>query len=102
VHGGKLSGKPGYPAAADQRVPGVPEAVLDPGGTTVLPEFNFSICHYEAELVAVIGKRGKDVAPSEAMDYIFGYTARVDISASGAWGFLSKAYDGFSQSDHPS
>jgi 2-keto-4-pentenoate hydratase/2-oxohepta-3-ene-1,7-dioic acid hydratase in catechol pathway len=72
-----------------------PEAVMGPGGTTVLPAYNFSICHHEAELVVVIGKRGKSVPQSEAMNYIFGYTAGVDVSARGAWGWLSKAYDGF-------
>lgn len=71
------------------------DAILDPSGTTVLPSYNFSICHHEAELVAVIGKRGKDISQAEAMDYIFGYTAGVDVSARGAWGFLSKAYDTF-------
>jgi len=72
-----------------------PDAVLDPGGTTVLPEYNFTICHHEAELVAVIGKKGKDISQADAMSYVFGYTAGVDVSARGAWGYLSKAYDGF-------
>jgi 2-keto-4-pentenoate hydratase/2-oxohepta-3-ene-1,7-dioic acid hydratase in catechol pathway len=72
-----------------------PDAILDPEGTTVLPEYQFTICHHEAELVVVIGKKGKDIDPANAMDYIFGYTAGVDVSARGAWGYLSKAYDGF-------
>ena len=72
-----------------------PEAVMDPGGTAVLPEYKFTICHHEAELVVVIGRRGKDISQAEAMSHVFGYTAGVDISARGAWGFLSKAYDGF-------
>jgi 2-keto-4-pentenoate hydratase/2-oxohepta-3-ene-1,7-dioic acid hydratase in catechol pathway len=72
-----------------------PDAILDPGGTTVLPEYQFTICHHEAELVCVIGKKGKDIPEGEAMSYVFGYTAGVDVSARGAWGYLSKAYDGF-------
>ena len=72
-----------------------PDAILDPSGTTVLPEYEFTICHHEAELVAVIGKKGKDISQADAMSYIFGYTAGVDVSARGAWGYLSKAYDGF-------
>ena len=72
-----------------------PDAILDPGGTTTLPEYEFTICHHEAELVCVIGKKGKDIRQDEAMSYIFGYTAGVDVSARGAWGYLSKAYDGF-------
>ena len=72
-----------------------PDAILDPGGTTTLPEYKFTICHHEAELVAVIGKKGKDISEADAMSYVFGYTAGVDVSARGAWGYLSKAYDGF-------
>ncbi len=72
-----------------------PEAVMDPGGTTVLPPYDFTICHHEAELVAVIGKRGKNLSQNEAMSYVFGYTAGVDVSARGLWGYLSKAFDGF-------
>jgi 2-keto-4-pentenoate hydratase/2-oxohepta-3-ene-1,7-dioic acid hydratase in catechol pathway len=73
-----------------------PEAVMDPqGGTTVLPPYDFTICHHEAELVAVIGKRGKNLNQAEAMSYVFGYTAGVDVSARGLWGYLSKAFDGF-------
>ena len=36
---------------------------------------------YEAELVVVIGKDGKDIAEEEADNYIFGYTIGNDISA---------------------
>jgi 2-keto-4-pentenoate hydratase/2-oxohepta-3-ene-1,7-dioic acid hydratase in catechol pathway len=72
-----------------------PEAVMDPGGTTVLPPYDFTICHHEAELVAVIGRKGKNLSRAEAMDYVFGYTAGVDVSARGLWGRLSKAFDGF-------
>jgi 2-keto-4-pentenoate hydratase/2-oxohepta-3-ene-1,7-dioic acid hydratase in catechol pathway len=72
-----------------------PDAILDPGGTTTLPDYEFTICHHEAELVCVIGKKGKDISQGDAMSYVFGYTAGVDVSARGAWGYLSKAYDGF-------
>ncbi len=36
---------------------------------------------YEAELVAVIGKRGRDVAEATALDYVAGYTVGHDVSA---------------------
>jgi len=36
---------------------------------------------YEAELAIVIGKKGKDIAASDAKDYIFGYTVFNDVSA---------------------
>lgn len=35
---------------------------------------------YEGELVAVIGKKVKNVSPEEALDYIFGYTIGNDVS----------------------
>ena len=40
-----------------------------------------NIFHHKAELVAVIGERAKDVSQANAMDYIFGYTCGVDVSA---------------------
>jgi 2-keto-4-pentenoate hydratase/2-oxohepta-3-ene-1,7-dioic acid hydratase in catechol pathway len=36
---------------------------------------------YEVELVAVIGRRGRDIAPEKALDYIFGYTIMNDVTA---------------------
>lgn len=58
-----------------------------------------NIFHHEAELVAVIGRRGKDVAPAAAMDHVFGYTCGVDVSArlrnAGPGGALGKTYEGF-------
>ncbi len=56
-------------------------SILGPGGAVVLPEIDANIFHHEAELVLVFGKGGKDIPASEAMDYIFGYTAGVDVSA---------------------
>jgi 2-keto-4-pentenoate hydratase/2-oxohepta-3-ene-1,7-dioic acid hydratase in catechol pathway len=36
---------------------------------------------YEAELVAVIGRRTRDVSESEALNYVFGYCSGNDLSA---------------------
>jgi 2-keto-4-pentenoate hydratase/2-oxohepta-3-ene-1,7-dioic acid hydratase in catechol pathway len=36
---------------------------------------------YEAELVVVLGKRGRDVAEADAMSYVAGYTVGHDVSA---------------------
>jgi 2-keto-4-pentenoate hydratase/2-oxohepta-3-ene-1,7-dioic acid hydratase in catechol pathway len=55
---------------------------------------------YEAELALIIGKDGRDIAPGEAWDYVFGYTAINDISARDLqkdhhqW-FRAKSLDGF-------
>lgn len=36
--------------------------------------------HYEAELVAVIGKSGKDIAVDNALDYVWGYAVGLDMT----------------------
>ena len=56
-------------------------SLLGPGGTVILPDIDANIFHHEAELVLVFRKGGKDIPASEAMDYVFGYTAGVDVSA---------------------
>lgn len=58
-----------------------PESVIGPEGTLVLPKFDANIFHHEPELVVVLGKGGKDIAPADAMDHVFGYTVGVDGSA---------------------
>jgi 2-keto-4-pentenoate hydratase/2-oxohepta-3-ene-1,7-dioic acid hydratase in catechol pathway len=54
---------------------------------------------WEVELAVVIGKKGKYVAKSDAMDYVFGYSVINDISArdcrrEGQW-IVSKGQDTF-------
>lgn len=58
-----------------------PDAVIGPGDTVVLPPEDINIFHHEAELVLVFGRSGASVKQSEAMDYVFGYLAGVDVSA---------------------
>ncbi|MDQ7843835.1 MAG: fumarylacetoacetate hydrolase family protein [Armatimonadota bacterium] len=36
---------------------------------------------YEVELVAVIGRRGRDIPEERALDYVFGYTIMNDVTA---------------------
>lgn len=55
---------------------------------------------YEAELTIVIGKRAKNVAKEEALDYVFGYCNANDLSARDLQGrtpqwMLGKTLDGF-------
>jgi 2-keto-4-pentenoate hydratase/2-oxohepta-3-ene-1,7-dioic acid hydratase in catechol pathway len=45
----------------------------------IIPEGAHNV-HYEAELVVVIGKEGKNIPVSEAAGYIFGVTAGNDVS----------------------
>jgi len=58
-----------------------PDAVIGPGDTIVLPTFRPNIFHHEAELAVVIGKPAHNVPEAQALDYVFGYTTSVDVSA---------------------
>jgi len=57
-----------------------PSSIINPGDTIILPPQSKQVEH-EAELVAVIGKRGKNILPEQANDYILGYTIGNDITA---------------------
>lgn len=59
-----------------------------------------SCLDYEVELAVVIGRTGRDIAPEQAEDYIFGYTVFNDMSARALqrrhnqW-YRGKSLDGF-------
>jgi 2-keto-4-pentenoate hydratase/2-oxohepta-3-ene-1,7-dioic acid hydratase in catechol pathway len=55
-------------------------AVIGPGEKIVLPKASAKP-DYEAELAVVIGKPGYQIAPSAAMEHVFGYTIMNDVSA---------------------
>lgn len=57
-----------------------PSAIIRPGGTIVLPPQSQQVEH-EAELVVVIGKRGRNVTAEEAKKYVLGYTVGNDVTA---------------------
>lgn len=57
------------------------DSVIGPDGTVILPTDDANIFHHEAELVLVFNRYGKDVAENSALDYVFGYTCGVDVSA---------------------
>ena len=56
-----------------------PTAVVGPGEAIRLPNLEDRIDH-EAELVIVIGRRGKNIPREKAEEYIFGYTCANDVS----------------------
>ena len=56
-------------------------AVIGPGQPIVLPRMAPAEVDYEAELVAVIGRRARHVPQAAALDYVFGYTCGNDVSA---------------------
>lgn len=56
-------------------------AVINPGDAIELPRMAPNEVDYECELVMVIGKRAKHVAPEHALEYVLGYTCGNDVSA---------------------
>jgi 2-keto-4-pentenoate hydratase/2-oxohepta-3-ene-1,7-dioic acid hydratase in catechol pathway len=57
-----------------------PSSIIADGETVILPPQSKQVEH-EAELVIVIGKRGKNVIAENAGEYIFGYTVGNDVTA---------------------
>ena len=60
----------------------VPSSLCHPGDPICIPP-GAGMTHFEGELVAVIGKTCKRVAPENALDYVLGYTCGNDVSARG-------------------
>jgi len=59
-----------------------PAAVQNPGDPIQIPTHLASQkVDYEAELAIVIGKRAKNVAAADALNYVLGFTAANDVSA---------------------
>jgi len=57
-----------------------PSTVLEPGGTVIYPERSKQV-DYEAELAVVIGRNASRVGEDEALEYVFGYTCGLDMTA---------------------
>lgn len=57
-----------------------PSSIINPGDPIILPVQSKRVDH-EAELVAVIGKRGRRITAENARDHIFGYTIGNDVTA---------------------
>ena len=55
-------------------------ALVGPGDNIVLPPVSKEV-DYEAELVIVVGKRGRNISPAAAPGYVAGYTVGNDVSA---------------------
>lgn len=78
-----------------------PTTLVGAGDAICLPALSKEV-DYEAELVAVIGRRGKNIPEEEALDYIDGYTIGHDVSArdwqklkEGKQWLLGKSFDTF-------
>lgn len=76
-------------------------AITDPGAPIIYPDETEEL-DFEVELAFVIGKPGKNIKKSEAMDHVAGYTVAHDVSArdwqlkknGGQW-LLGKTFDSF-------
>jgi 2-keto-4-pentenoate hydratase/2-oxohepta-3-ene-1,7-dioic acid hydratase in catechol pathway len=55
-------------------------AVAGTGSTVRWPTYS-RVIDYELELACVIGRKGRDIQPAHASDYIFGYTIFNDLTA---------------------
>lgn len=59
---------------------GNPDSVVGPGTEVEWPSYSDKL-DYELEIAAVIGRRGRDVLPEDAGEYIAGFTVFNDFSA---------------------
>jgi 2-keto-4-pentenoate hydratase/2-oxohepta-3-ene-1,7-dioic acid hydratase in catechol pathway len=57
-----------------------PNAIIANGEAIVKPKDAGEEFQYEAELVAIIGKKGKHVKKEDALDHVFGWTIGNDVS----------------------
>jgi len=57
-----------------------PSSIISPGDTIILPPQSSQVEH-EGELVAVIGKRGRNITAENAKKHILGYTVGNDVTA---------------------
>jgi 2-keto-4-pentenoate hydratase/2-oxohepta-3-ene-1,7-dioic acid hydratase in catechol pathway len=78
-----------------------PSSIVGPGDPILLPAVSERV-DYEAELVVVIGERGRNIPREKAFDYVAGYTAGHDVSArdwqigkGGNQWLLGKTFDSF-------
>lgn len=58
-----------------------PSSIIGHGEEIVYPSHLSERVDYEGELAAVIGKRGRDIAPSDAQAHILGYSCANDVTA---------------------
>jgi 2-keto-4-pentenoate hydratase/2-oxohepta-3-ene-1,7-dioic acid hydratase in catechol pathway len=78
----------------------VPECVTGPFDDVHLPTGISEQIDYEAELLVIIGKQGKNISQAQAMSHVYGYTVVNDVTARDVqmrhqqWD-LGKSFDSF-------
>jgi 2-keto-4-pentenoate hydratase/2-oxohepta-3-ene-1,7-dioic acid hydratase in catechol pathway len=80
--------KIGVPKAADMGYRS-PSALIASGETIVIPSDSIGPVQYEGELVAVIGRKTKNLSKDEALSCVLGYTLGNDLSER-AWQFSDR------------
>lgn len=67
-----------------------------PQDPVVLPDLPDREIHHECELAIIIGKTGRTISVSDALDYVFGYTCLIDVTVRGKEDrVMRKSYDTF-------
>ncbi len=74
-HGQEVGGAPSEPYFFFKHA----NCIVGDGDDVLVPKFSSKADH-EVELGLIIGRRGKDIQPKEAYDYVAGYTVINDIS----------------------
>ena len=59
----------------------VPDCVIAPGAAIRMPGGLSQAIDYEAELMVVVGRGGRGIPASRALDHVFGYTCFNDVTA---------------------
>jgi 2-keto-4-pentenoate hydratase/2-oxohepta-3-ene-1,7-dioic acid hydratase in catechol pathway len=78
----------------------MPQSVVGPGDPILFPEGVSEQLDYEAELAVIVGKSGRGIPLSAAMNHVWGYTILNDVTARDwqarhkQW-FLGKSMDSF-------
>ena len=66
------------------------DAVVPDGATIPYPSLTHDL-HHEVELVAAIGRGGRDIDPAHALDHVFGYAVGIDLTRRDIQGAAKKA-----------
>jgi 2-keto-4-pentenoate hydratase/2-oxohepta-3-ene-1,7-dioic acid hydratase in catechol pathway len=75
----------------------VPECVIAPGETILVDPKVSTAIDYEAELAVVIGREGRGISKTRALDHVWGYTIVNDVTARDIQGRLKQWLVGKSQ-----
>jgi acylpyruvate hydrolase len=54
-------------------------SIVGDGGEVVIPPYS-NDCHYEVELAVLIGRKGKNIAETEALAHVAGYGVALDMT----------------------